>query len=48
MSLAVPSLGGGLDLAACPMSLWHGEDVVSAGSGAACPGRPAVFAGGTR
>jgi 2-keto-4-pentenoate hydratase len=33
---------GGLGLAACPMSLWRGEDEVSAGSGAACLGHPAV------
>ena len=33
---------GGLDLAACPMSLWRGEEAVSAGSGAACLGHPAA------
>jgi 2-keto-4-pentenoate hydratase len=33
---------GGLDLAACPMSLRRGDDEVSAGSGAACLGHPAV------
>lgn len=33
---------GGLDLAACPMRLWRGGEQVSAGSGAACLGNPAV------
>ena len=32
----------GLDLAACPMRLWRGAEEVSAGSGAACFGHPAV------
>jgi 2-keto-4-pentenoate hydratase len=31
-----------IDLAACPMRLWRGEEEVSAGSGAACLGHPAV------
>jgi 2-keto-4-pentenoate hydratase len=33
---------GGLDLAACPMRLWRGEDEVSTGTGAACLGHPAI------
>jgi 2-keto-4-pentenoate hydratase len=33
---------GGLDLAACPMRLWRGEEQVSAGTGAACLGHPAI------
>jgi 2-keto-4-pentenoate hydratase len=33
---------GGLDLAACPMRLWRGDQEVSAGSGAACLGHPAA------
>jgi 2-keto-4-pentenoate hydratase len=33
---------GGLDLSACPMRLWRGGEEVSAGTGAACLGNPAV------
>ena len=33
---------GGLDLSACPMRLWRGDDEVSIGTGAACLGHPAV------
>jgi 2-keto-4-pentenoate hydratase len=31
-----------VDLAACPMRMWRGDDEVSSGSGAACLGHPAV------
>jgi 2-keto-4-pentenoate hydratase len=33
---------GGLDLAACPMLLWRGEEKVSSGTGAASLGHPAI------
>lgn len=33
---------GGLDLSACPMRLWRGDEEVSTGTGAACLGNPAV------